>query len=241
MSDMEENKQEHSSRALKDFVTEDSRPREKALKYGCQNLSTAELLAILIGSGSRGENVVDLCNRILRDHDNKLGLIARRGTRGLTQAYRGIGQVKAVEILAALELAHRYQQEEFEESPQILSSQDAYRYLRRFIGNQPHEEMWVLMLDRGKRVIHQERVSSGGTAMTAVDVKMLVKPAVVMLADGIIMAHNHPSNTVRPSQHDDVLTEKVKEACKAIDIQLVDHVIVCQAGRYYSYADEGRL
>lgn len=229
------------SRALKDSLTQDSRPREKAMALGPDKLSTAELLAILVGSGSRGENVVDLCNRILADHDGKLYLIARRGMRELTKNYRGIGQVKAIEIMAALELARRYQLEQFDETTQVTSSQVAYNYMRPLMNHLRHEEMWVLMLDRARHIMHRERISSGGTAMTAVDVKMLVKPAVELLADGIIMAHNHPSDTPRPSAQDDHLTEKVKQACKVLDIQLVDHIIVCRGGNFYSYNDNGRL
>lgn len=233
-------KEELVSRALKEKFTADSLPREKALAMGCDKLSTAELLAILVGSGSRGENVVDLCNRILTDHDGKLYLIARRGIRELVKQYRGIGQVKAIEIMAALELARRYQLENFDETTQVTSSQVAYDYLRQFMNHLRHEEMWVLLLDRSKHIIHRERISSGGTAMTAVDVKMLVKPAIEMLADGIIMAHNHPSDTPRPSTQDDHLTEKVAKACRTLDISLLDHIIVCR-GRYYSYNDNGRL
>lgn len=229
------------SRSLKEKFTLDSRPREKALAMGCDKLSTAELLAILVGSGSRGENVVDLCNRILTDHDGKLYLIARRGVRELTKKYRGIGIVKAIEIMAALELARRYQLEQFDETTQVTSSDVAYNYLRPLMNHLRHEEMWVLLLDRGRHIIHRERISSGGTAMTAVDVKMLVKPAVELLADGIIMAHNHPSDTAHPSSQDDSLTQKVNTACKSLDIKLLDHIIVCRGGNYYSYNDNHRL
>lgn len=230
-----------NSRALKDVITIDSRPREFAMRHGCQACTTAQLLAILIGSGSRGENVIDLCNRILMDHDGKLHKIARHNYRELMKRYRGIGEVKALEILAALELARRSQLETFDESPQITSSAMAYNYLRNFMNHLRHEEMWVLLLDRGRRIIHRERISSGGTSMTAVDVKMLLKPAIELLADGIIMAHNHPSDTARPSAQDDSLTNKVNTACQSLDIKLLDHIIVCQGGKYYSYNDNGKL
>ncbi|MBO7609316.1 MAG: DNA repair protein RadC [Muribaculaceae bacterium] len=229
------------TRALKEAITPDSRPRELAKREGCGACSTAQLLAILIGSGSRGENVVDLCNRILNDHENKLYKVARHNYRELMNRYKGIGEVKALEILAALELARRCQLEEFDESPQISSSLMAYNYLSQFMSHLRHEEMWVLLLDRGKHIIHRERISSGGTAMTAVDVKMVIKPAIELLADGIIIAHNHPSDTARPSIQDDQLTEKIKQACKTLDILLLDHIIVCRGGHYYSYSDKGRL
>ena len=230
-----------NSKSLKETITQEARPREKALKMGCDKLSTAELLAILVGSGSRGENVVDLCNRILNDHDGKLYLIARRGIRELTKNYRGIGTVKGIEIMAALELARRYQLEKFDETTQVTEPQVAYNVLSPILNHLRHEEMWVLLLDRSRHIIHCERISSGGTAMTAVDVKMLVKPAIELLADGIIMAHNHPSDTPKPSAQDDRLTEKVANACKALDIQLVDHIIVCRGGNFYSYSENGRL
>ena len=232
---------ELQSKSLKESLALDARPREKALALGCENLTTAELLAILVGSGSRGENVMDLCNRILNDHDGKLYLIARRGVRELTKRYRGIGTVKGIEIMAALELARRYQLEKFDETTQVTEPQVAYNIMSPIMNHLRHEEMWVLLLDRGRHVMHRERISSGGTAMTAVDVKMLLKPAIELLADGIIMAHNHPSDTPRPSMQDDRLTEKVVQACKALDIQLVDHIIVCRGGNFYSYSANGRL
>ncbi len=229
------------SRALKEVFTEDSRPRELAMKEGCEACSTAQLLAILIGSGSRGENVVDLCNRILMDHDQKLYLIARHNYRELMTRYRGIGAVKAIEILAALELARRCQTEEFEAKPQVTSSTMVYNYMRPFLNHLRHEEVWVLLLDRGRHIIHRERLSRGATSMTAIEVKQVLKPAIEMLADGIILAHNHPSDTPRPSTADDQLTDKVAAASRTMDIQMVDHIIVCRGGSYYSYSDHGRL
>ncbi|MBQ7690261.1 MAG: DNA repair protein RadC [Muribaculaceae bacterium] len=229
------------SRALKEMFTEDSRPRELAMKEGVEACSTAQLLAILIGSGSRGENVVDLCNRILLDHDEKLFLIARRTYRELMVRYKGIGEVKAVEILAALELARRCQLEDFDELPQVTDSKMVYNYLRLHMNHRRQEEIWVLLLDRGRHIFHCERLSQGSTTMAAVEVKMVLKPAIEMLADSIILAHNHPSDTAQPSRPDDELTARVQAACKVVDIPLLDHIIVCRSGKFYSYHDNERL
>ena len=229
------------SRALKNLVAENDRPREKAKAQGFGALTTPELLAIIVGSGSVGESVTDLCQRILRDNDDKLYHMARMGIRDLVKNYRGIGEVKAIEILAALELGRRYHIEKFDDAYQITSSDDAYQYLRPRMEHLTHEEMHVVLLDRAKRIMHHERVSSGGTAMTVADVKMIMKPAIEHLADGIILAHNHPSDTPRPSGMDNSLTSNVKQACKVMGIELVDHIIVCRAGRYYSYNDNGNL
>lgn len=230
-------KNDIQSRALKDLVAENDRPREKARQLGFNSLTIAELMAIIVGSGSVGESVVDLCQRILRDNDNKLYNVARMGIKDLMKGYRGIGEVKATEILAALELGRRYHLEKFDENNQITSSLDAYEYLRSRMEHLTHEELYVLLLDRRKRVLHCERVSSGGTSMTVADVKMIMKPAIEHLADGLILAHNHPSDTPRPSGMDNNLTKHVKQACEIMGLEFVDHIIVCRAGRYYSYSD----
>lgn len=236
----EEDKMPVLSRAIKENWAEDDRPREKAMRYGFTGLSVAELLAIIVGSGSRGENVVDLCQRILRDHDNKLYVLARRTWRDLMR-YHGVGEVKAVEIAAALELARRYQTEKFDLNTQILCSQDAYECLQPLMRDLYHEEIWILTVNRQKRVTHRLRVSSGGTAATVGDVKVILKLALENLAEGIILSHNHPSDSTNPSRQDDNLTRRVKQGCDAIGIELVDHIIVCRGGLYYSYNDHGRL
>ncbi len=229
------------SRALKHSVAEDDRPREKAKLLGLGRLSTPEVLAIIVNSGSAGESVVDLCKRILNDNDNKLYKLGRLATKDLVKKYRGIGEVKALEILAALELGRRYHLEKFDDNNQITTSRDAYEYLRGRMEQLAHEEIHVLLLDRAKRIITEERISSGGTALAVGDIKMIMKPAIERLADGIILAHNHPSDTPRPSEQDNNLTRQVKQACRALDIELVDHIIVCRGGRYYSYNDNSAL
>lgn len=227
------------TRTLKFHTTEDERPREKATKHGFEALSNAELMAIVIGSGTPGESVVDLCQRILNDNDNKLSKIARSGVKGLVK-YRGIGPVKAIELMAALELSRRYQSESLEER-QITSSQDAYEYLRHKLDYLEHEEIWILMLNRAKRVIGCKRMSVGGTTAAVGDIKMILRELIDNLADGVILAHNHPSDNNRPSTQDDQLTERLKAACRAVDVQFLDHIIVCRSGKYYSYLDNCRV
>lgn len=232
--------QDLKSRALKFNTSLDDRPREKAMKYGLSDLSPAELFAIIIGSGSQGENVVDLCQRLLNDHDNKIYKIARLDYNDLARMYRGVGEVKALQILAAIEIARRFQGEEFDDEFQITDANVAYRYLRTFMLDKNHEEMWMLILDRAKHVKAKVKVSSGGTAATIGDEKIILRQAIVGLASSIILAHNHPSNNPRPSIQDDTLTQRVKKACNAVGIPLDDHIIVCR-GDFYSYQAQGKL
>ncbi|MBR0024998.1 MAG: DNA repair protein RadC [Muribaculaceae bacterium] len=232
--------QDFKSRALKFNTSLDDRPREKAMKYGFSDLSPAELFAIIIGSGSQGENVVDLCQRLLNDHDNKIYKIARLDYNDLARMYRGVGEVKALQILAAIEIARRFQGEKFDDGFQITDANAAYRYLRTFMLDKNHEEMWMLILDRAKHVKAKVMVSSGGTAATIGDEKIILRQAIVGLASSIILAHNHPSNNPRPSIQDDTLTQRVKKACDAVGIPLDDHIIVCR-GDFYSYQAQGKL
>lgn len=232
--------QELKSRALKLNTALDDRPREKAMKYGFSTLSSAELFAIIVGSGSKGESVVELCQRILNDHDNKIYKIARRKYSDLARIYRGVGEVKAVEILAAIEIARRFQGEEFDEDFQIIDANAAYRYLSSFMLDKEHEEMWVILLDRARHVKGRELVSIGGTSATVGDEKIILKHAINHLANSLIIAHNHPSNNPRPSPQDDALTQSVKRACEAVGIPLDDHIIMCR-GNYYSYQAEGKI
>lgn len=226
------------SRAMKDLAA-DEMPREKALKHGFEVLTVPELMAILIGSGSRGENVVDLCKRVLGDCDGRLSALARLTVPDLVNNYRGVGEAKALIILAALELSRRYHSENFEELPQVTGSKAAFNCLPAKLGVLPHEEFWILTLNRAKRVTGKYRISQGGTAATVVDVKMVMKKAVEHLADGIIAVHNHPSGSTYPSGQDDDLTYRLREGGKLLGIEVVDHIIV--AGKsYYSYVDNGR-
>ncbi len=219
----------------------DSRPREKALKHGVGSLDIAELIAVIIGSGSQGENVSLLCQRLIDDHGGKLYNLSRRSVHDLMNNYRGIGEVKALQILAAIELAKRIEGEEFDERRQITSSGAAYAFFSPMLRDKSNEHIMVALLNRRKEIIHSQVVSAGGVAFAQADVKMIVKPAIEHLADGLIMAHNHPSDNPKPSRQDDDLTDRVKAACDALDITLLDHIIVCRGRRYYSYNDEGKL
>ena len=237
---MEDDKQNLAgTRSLKLHTNQEDRPREKAMRLGFEALSDAELMAIVIGSGTPGESVVDLCQRILNDYDQKLNRIIKGGVKGLTK-YKGIGPVKAIELMASLELSHRCHMEDVEQKP-IRSSADAYHCLCDRMGQLEHEEIWILMLNRAKKVIGAKRMSVGGTSSAVGDVKLILRELIENLADSVILAHNHPSNNTRPSPQDDNLTQRVKTACKAVDVNFLDHIIVCQGGNYYSYLDNGRL
>ena len=237
---MEEEKQNLAgTRSLKLHTNQEDRPREKAMRLGFEALSDAELMAIVIGSGTPGESVVDLCQRILNDYDQKLNRIIKGGVKGLTK-YKGIGPVKAIELMASLELSHRCHMEDVEQKP-IRSSADAYHCLCDRMGQLEHEEIWILMLNRAKRVIGCKRMSVGGTTAAVGDIKMILRELIDNLADGVILAHNHPSDNNRPSPQDDQLTERMKVACRAVDVQFLDHIIVCRSGKYYSYLDNCRV
>lgn len=227
------------TRAIKNLAADD-RPREKALRHGFQSLSTAELLAILVGSGTRGESVVDLCQRILNSCSNQLNNIAKLSVKDLTKQFKGIGTVRAITILAALELGRRYHSEKIPQRPQVMSSASVYDYIKMDLIHLPHEEFWLLILDRAKHITAKIKISTGGTHMTAADPKIILKMAIDHLADGIIIVHNHPSGNNTPSIDDDNITNQLCKSCKVIGIEMVDHVIVSETG-YYSYVDENRL
>lgn len=227
-------------RAIKNLAEED-RPREKAERLGFRALTTAELLAILVGSGSRGESVIDLCQRILNANGNKLYNLGRKNIKDLTSSFHGIGKAKAETILAALEIARRYREEDnYEELPQVTDSKKVYDYIKDDLRDLPNEEFWIITLNRAKRITGRFKISSGGTSGTVVDVKMVLKTAIQQLADCIIAVHNHPSGNLRPSQQDNALTESIRSGGNAIGIPLLDHIIIAQGG-YYSYLDNGEL
>lgn len=227
------------TRRIADILKED-RPREKALAHGMSALSTAELIAILLGSGTRGESVVDLSQRILRESGNRLSELSRRSVRNLVKSFRGIGEAKAITLLAAIELGKRFREEEIIQAPLVNTPDKAYELMRYQLAGLDHEEFWVIFMNNSKRVITKKQVSVGGVASTIVDVKIILKHAVECLATAMILVHNHPSSALRPSTQDDRQTEKLKAAAKLLDIDVVDHIIVGDSG-YYSYASEGRL
>ena len=218
----------------------DDRPREKMLSKGIASLSDAELLAILIGSGNTTETAVQLAQRILSSVQNNLNVLGKLSIKDLTTQFKGIGTAKAVTIAAALELGRRRTLSDVPERPSIRSSQDAWQLMRPHLADLPHEELWMLLLNRAGKVIDTERNSQGGTGDTSADIGMILKAAIQALAHGIILCHNHPSGNLHPSRQDDQLTQGLKEAALLIEMKLFDHLILAD-NRYYSYADEGKL
>ena len=218
----------------------DDRPREKMLSKGIASLSDAELLAILIGSGNTTETAVQLAQRILSSVQNNLNVLGKLSIKDLTIQFKGIGTAKAVTIAAALELGRRRTLSDVPERPSIRSSQDAWQLMRPHLADLPHEELWMLLLNRAGKVIDTQRISQGGTGDTSADIGMILKAAIQALAHGIILCHNHPSGNLHPSRQDDQLTQRLKEAALLIEMKLFDHLILAD-NRYYSYADEGKL
>jgi DNA repair protein RadC len=223
---------------IKSWSPED-RPREKLQLKGRSSLSDAELIAILLGSGTSTLSAVDLAKKILQISGNNLHDLARQSINDLVKI-KGIGEAKAITIIAALELGRRRKDYDANEKPKITGSKDAYELLRPDLQDIQHEEFWVLLLNRANRVIRKHQISQGGVSGTVADPKIIFKSALQELASGIILAHNHPSGNLTASQADIDLTRKLKEAGKLLDIQVLDHVIVA-GQKYYSFADEGML
>lgn len=218
---------------------EEDRPREKMMLHGAAALSNAELLAILIGSGNTDESAVELMRKVLGDYHNNLNELGKASIGELC-GYKGIGAAKAISILAASELGKRRKEESREERLTVLSSKDVYECLYPQMCDLSTEECWLLLLNQASRLIDKVRISSGGLAATAVDVRCVLREALLKRASAIVLCHNHPSGSVRPSREDDVLTQQVSKAAQYMNIRLIDHVILTD-GKFYSYADEGRI
>lgn len=219
--------------------SEDDQPREKLLYKGKNALSDAELVAILIGSGSRNESAVELCKRILQQNNNQLHQLQKQSIQQLMQ-FKGIGEAKAITIVAALELAKRLQLSETKELTKITSSEDVFKLMQPIIGDLPHEEFWVLLLNNSNKVIYKLQLSKGGLTQTVVDIRMLFKTALEHLATALILVHNHPSGQLVASGADKDITQKIKLAGTSLDIKLLDHLIITQTG-YFSFADDDIL
>jgi DNA repair protein RadC len=217
----------------------DDRPREKMLAKGVQSLSDAELLAILIGSGTREVSAVELARRILAESDNRLSSLGKMGIAELVRI-KGIGTAKAIAIHAALELGKRRNSSEVIEKQQITSSRDVFTLCRSFLADLSHEEFWVLLLNRSNKILEKYKLSQGGIAGTVIDIRLILKRAIELLASGIIICHNHPSGNINPSENDKTITEKLKIASGQMDIKLLDHIIVCD-NSYFSFCDENIL
>ena len=218
---------------------EEDRPREKMMLHGVSALSNAELLAILIGSGNTEDSAVELMRKVLNDYRNNLNELGKASIDELCR-YKGIGPAKAITILAASELGKRRKEEAIEERPAILSSRDVYQCLHPLMCDLPTEECWVLLLNQANKLIDKVKVSTGGLSATAVDVRCILREALMKRASAIALCHNHPSGSIRPSREDDLLTKQVAQASECMNIRLVDHVILTD-GAFYSYADEGRI
>jgi UPF0758 protein fjoh_0413 len=212
------------------------KPREKMISQGKTALSNAELLAILLGSGSADESAVELSRRILASVNNSLATLGKQSLQQL-QAFKGIGQAKAITILAATEMGRRRAAETPELQPKIEVAHNVFTLMQPLIGELPHEEFWVLYLNSTNRVIHKARLFSGGITHTTVDVRLLFKTALEQGAIALILVHNHPSGSITPSKEDIELTQRVKTAGDMLDIKLLDHVIVTEK-EYLSLLDE---
>lgn len=221
---------------IKSWSPED-RPREKLLTKGTPVLSDAELVAILLGTGTATTSAVELAKRVLQTVDNDLHELARLSVKDLTKV-KGIGEAKAISIIAALELGRRRKFTGAEEKLRITGSNDCFEIIKPHLQDIPHEEFWIILLNRANRMIRKHQISQGGVAGTVADPKIIFKIALSELASGIILAHNHPSGNLKASQADMDLTKKLVEAGKLLEIQVLDHLIVA-GQKYFSFADEG--
>ncbi|WP_276167944.1 RadC family protein [Zobellia alginiliquefaciens] len=219
--------------------SDDDKPREKLVQKGRSVLSDAELIAILIGSGSRDESAVELAKRILASANNNLNELGKLTIKQL-MTFKGIGEAKAVTIAAALEMGRRRRGEEAQKISKINSSRDVFDLLQPRIGELQHEEFWILYLSNANKVLHSAQLSKGGLTGTLVDVRIVMRQALEQGAVGLVLSHNHPSGTLRPSEEDRKVTQKLKRAAAALDIKVLDHLIITQKD-YYSFADEGIL
>ena len=227
-----------SSFSIKNW-SQDDQPREKLRDKGKDALSDAELVAILIGSGSKNESAVDLCKRILSSVDNNLNALGKLSIKQLME-FKGIGEAKAITIAAAMELGRRRRGEEALEQNKITSSISVFELMQPILGELPHEEFWIIYLNNSNKVIQKNQLSKGGITGTLVDVRLVLKNALQVGATGLILVHNHPSGTLKPSEADKQLTQKLKTAAESLDIKVLDHLIVTEKA-YFSFADENLL
>jgi DNA repair protein RadC len=220
-------------------LANDDRPREKTLSKGINQLSDSELLAIIMGSGNREQSAVELAQAMLRSCEQQWHKLEQLGLDGL-QKFKGIGEAKAVAIMAALEICRRKNRQQLPEIPMIKSSSDAYQILRHDLEHQQVEEFWLMVLNQANKVLHKERLTRGGITSSVVDVRLIFKTALEKQGTGIIVAHNHPSGNLKPSPEDLAITKKIKLGGEILQIALLDHLII-SANHYYSFADEGLL
>ena len=218
---------------------EADRPREKLERLGANALSDAELLAILIGSGTANESAVDLMKRILKDCNNNLNTLGKLSLHRLEE-YKGIGPAKAITILAACELGKRRQRAKVEDAPLLNSAEAIYNYMHTTIQDLDIEEGWILMMKQNFRLIEAKRISIGGLTMAPIDIRLMMKEALMKNTTILAFCHNHPSGNTSPSHEDDLLTTRIQKACELLSIHFADHVVLTD-GNYYSYREEGKL
>lgn len=215
----------------------DDQPREKLRDKGPQTLSNAELLAILVGSGTPGISAVELMQQIMKDCNNNLNTLGKMSIRNLMQ-YKGVGEAKAITILAACELGKRRQAETPEERPKLDTATKIYRYMHPVMQDLDTEEFWILLLNQDYKLIKRMKIAHGGISEVTVDIRIIMREAVLANATILAVCHNHPSGSIHPSRNDNELTQSIKMACKVMRIKFMDHVIVAD-GHYYSYHEEG--
>lgn len=235
-----ENTINKENKLIRDLAEAD-RPREKAMRDGIDSLTDAELMAIIFSTGIKGKSVVQLCDEILESKGGHLSRVTKMTVKEMCDTYKGIGKVKAITLLAALQLGARAAKDALvDEEVKVLTSKIAYDLMRHHFERIQHEEFWIMLIDRAGHVIREVRISQGGTAATTVDLKLILKSAIESLASSMILFHNHPSGTLKPSVEDDKLTRRIVEGAKMVGVRVNDHVIVTPHS-YYSYSDSGRL
>ena len=224
--------------SIKNWASDD-RPREKLMAKGVDSLSDAELLAIIIGSGTREISAVELARQILSLSENNLSLLGKKSVPDLKKV-KGIGEAKAIALVAAFELGRRRNQTETVDKQQVTSSKEVFNFIRAKLSDLEHEEFWVLYLNRSNRIIDSYKLSKGGISGTVIDIRLILKKALELLASALIICHNHPSGNTMPSDNDKQITEKLKVAAAQMDIKLLDHIIVADKS-YLSFSDEGLI
>lgn len=220
-------------------MSEGDRPREKALKYGISSLTDAELWAIILRVGTQGYPITTICRDLMRSCNESLRRLYQM-EEAVLMMVEGIGPAKMLQVKAVMELGIRFAKEQPGKTRQIRSSEDIYEEFKYDVANKDHEEIWILYLNQSNKVIGREMITSGSAVASVFDQKSVVKRALMRNAQGLVMVHNHPSGNVAPSPQDDMITRRLAEGCKYLDLRMLDHLIVTTNG-YYSYNDHGRL
>ena len=218
----------------------DERPREKLVKYGASTLSNAELLAIIINCGNKNYSALDIAKQILATCDNDFLELSKKDVSQFVKQFKGIGQVKAVTLVATLEIARRRYEAKAAVRPKVTDSRSAFEVFFKNLCDLTHEEFWVLYVDTAGKLISKQRICEGGITQTSVDVKKIMQTAVANRAYGLVLGHNHPSGNIAPSNNDIMITQKIQSAAKLMDLRVIDHVIL-SGNEYYSFRDDGIL